>query len=248
MWQSFPLPIYPFLPSSLALCRSWALHYKVKPQPWRILWLLRRHEAQVEANYSACDIVATLPRATWANYTRQQAAAKPQLPLTPDYLPCTEIHNVCSFIVRGYFFLFLFCEGLGRRSFKGCGASVANRFDCFVGIVITSITYYCCSDDVLYSMHTWNFHINFGNINGAHTLSQTLACRQAMKVIFHAMCDTRNVAFGFGDEQTICSTSFCLVQELSSVVHVTGWNTAFGLLQNYWLWYCTKLQSKKLRF
>lgn len=43
-----------------------------------------------------------------------------------------------------------------------------------------------------------------------HTLShsQTLAYRQAMKVIFHAMCDTRNAAFGFGDERTICSEIF----------------------------------------
>lgn len=191
------------------------------------------HEAQVEANYSACDIVATLPRATWANYTRQQAQPKPQLPLTPDRIPRTEIHNVCSFIVRGFFSFFLL--GFGSVFLKGCGASVANRFDCFVGIVITSITYYYCSHDVLYSMHTWNFHINFGNINGAHTQthalshSQTLAYRQAMEVIFHAMCDTRNVVFGFRDERTICS-DFFLVQELSSVVHVPGWNTDFGLL------------------
>lgn len=37
----------------------------------------------------------------------------------------------------------------------------------------------------------------------------------------------------FGDERTICSEIFCMVQGLSSVVHVPGWNTDFGLLQNF---------------
>lgn len=171
MWQSSALPLSPstpFFPQALPCAALGYFTTKSNRNHGASFGSFggTRHKSRLITQPATLLQLFRVPLEPITQGSRQHP--KPQLPLTPDYLPCTEIHNVCSFIVRGFFF-FLFCEGLGRRSFKGCGASVANRFDCFVGIVITSITYYCCSDDVLYSMHTWNFHINFGNINGAHT-------------------------------------------------------------------------------
>lgn len=201
-----PFPTLP-LPQTMPMLPSpGTLHYKVKPpHPFAGT----RHESQ--ANYSACDIVATLPRATRANY---KAVATP---IRQPIYPAQKFIMFAHLLYVVFFFFSFFFEGV-ECSLKGCGASVANRFDCFVGIVITSITYYYCyycSDDVLCAMHTWNFHINFGNINGAHTYTRT-----------HLY-----TSIGRGNESHIsCPVRYkeCrpyvlgwALQELSSIGHVT---------------------------
>jgi len=144
------------------LSRTQPLDYKVKPtaHPFRLV-LGARRRPPVRANYSSTTSWQLFWRPLWGPST-------PRDPIMFAHLLSAVGHTFSVYFAIG--------------SPKGC-ASVANRFDCIVCHCYDERYYcfprgFCCSDDVLYWMHTWNFHINFCDINGIYDQGKNTVQRQ----------------------------------------------------------------------
>lgn len=154
-WSRYPVSQLPTFPSARTHFLCLPLDYKVKPQPGRILCGMRRLITRA---------ATLLQLFCYSCVALEPIIRHLKLPLTT-LVRGQKLAYACSFIV--HLWLFFFLRWLPSKDAQVLRIALIALF----GIVIVSITYYYCSDDVLYPLHTWNFHINFCNINGTHTNS-----------------------------------------------------------------------------
>lgn len=182
MWQSSALllsPSSPFFPQALPCAALGYFTTKSNRNHGASFGSFggTRHKSRLITQPATLLQLFRVPLEPITQGSRQQP--KPQLPLTPDYLPCTEIHNVCSFIVRGFFLSFFFVRVWGGVPSKDAAQVLQIALIALLVLLLRALLI-IVAQMMYYIQCTLGIFILISVILMAHTHthSQTLAYRQ----------------------------------------------------------------------